>query len=96
MTEEIKKQLDKIEAIQDKHQEILASIDKTLAIQAQHLEYHIKRTTIAEENIDILRKSVEPLHRQYHFWGMTKTGILFIASVIAAAYYLLNFFKLIK
>lgn len=91
--EEIKKQLDKIESVQDKHQETLANIDKTLAVQAQHLEYHIKRTTLAEENIELLRQSIEPIRNHYHFWGIFRTILITVASIIGGIYSLINMIK---
>ena len=39
----------------------LGSIDTTLAVQAEQLATHIKRTDLAEENLDHLRAEMKPV-----------------------------------
>lgn len=53
--------LDKIENKIDKLDERLDRIDVTLAKQHESLDHHIKRTALAEENIEILRSEIKPL-----------------------------------
>jgi hypothetical protein len=48
---------DKLERIDSR----LNSIDKTLAEQHQQLKDHIRRTELAEENLDLLRTELKPV-----------------------------------
>lgn len=45
---------DKLDILDDR----ISDIDKLLALQHQSLEYHIKRTNIAEDTLDILKTEV--------------------------------------
>ncbi len=93
--EEIKKQLEEIKEEQTAHGKILASVDKTLALQAQQLEYHIKRTDIAEENITMLRDAVKPLLDRKVFMDILVRIAAISATVAATGYYGLQIVKFI-
>lgn len=53
--------LEKIETKIDKLDERLDKIDITLTKQHGSLDHHIKRTALAEENIEMLRSEIKPL-----------------------------------
>ncbi len=59
----MKEQLTKIEDKLDRVDEKLSSIDVTLARQAKDLEHHIYRTSLAEENIELLRTELQPVKK---------------------------------
>ena len=78
----MKDQLNKIEEKLDKVDEKLSSIDITLAKQAKDLEHHIYRTDLAESNIEILRKEMQPVKRHVALMDASLKVIGAIASVI--------------
>jgi archaellum component FlaC len=78
----VKDQLNKIEEKLDKVDEKLSSIDITLAKQAKDLEHHIYRTDLAESNIEILRKEMQPVKRHVALMDASLKVIGAIASVI--------------
>lgn len=85
MSKDIKQQLDDVESKLDEHTRILASIDKTLALQAQQLELHIKRTDIAEANLKLLRDEFKPVQAHVNFInGLSKLVVLIgvIAGIV--------------
>lgn len=57
----LNKYLEKLDARLEKQAEALHSIDKTLAKQEENLKDYMRRTELAEENINLLRKEVEPI-----------------------------------
>ena len=56
-------QLDRLEGKLDKLDERLDSIDKILAVYAEQLTYHIKRTDLGDENLKLLRQEIKPIHK---------------------------------
>jgi predicted nucleic acid-binding Zn-ribbon protein len=78
----MKDQLNKIEEKLDKVDEKLSSIDITLAKQAKDLEHHIYRTDLAESNIEILRKEMQPVKKHVALMDASLKVIGAIASVI--------------
>ena len=65
----------------DKIQEDILDLKVTSAKQEENLKEHIRRTEIAEENISILRKEVEPIKQHVS----TMNGVLRVigfASVV--------------
>jgi chromosome segregation ATPase len=79
---EIRDKLKDIEDKLDEHTKILASVDKTLALQAQQLEQHMLRTNLAEENLQMLREEFKPVEGHVEF--VNKLSKL-IALMVAAA-----------
>ena len=62
--ETIKKLDDRIEKLdekQDRQTEVLAEIQKTLAVNTESLAYHIKRTDQLEGRQELVEKSLEPI-----------------------------------
>ena len=55
--------MDKLEGKIDQIRESIHSIDKTLIRQEEQLAHHIKRTELAEKNIEMLQKQVEPISK---------------------------------
>ena len=55
--------LEKLFDRQDKILDKITQIDITLAKQEVSIEHHIKRTAIAEENIELLRNDLKPIKR---------------------------------
>ena len=80
-------QLDKLEGKLDRLDEHLSRIDVTLAVQAEQLATHIKRTELAEENLDLLRKELKPV--QSHVLrvegGLKLLGIISVIAAIASS-----------
>jgi len=66
-SKDVSNQLDDIENEVKEHTKILASVDKTLALQAQQLESHMQRTALAEENLKLLRADFKPVEEQSIF-----------------------------
>lgn len=54
--------LDRLDGKLDILDSRLDNVDKTLAVQAEQLGTHIKRTDIAEANLGILRNDMKPVH----------------------------------
>lgn len=70
--------------------DLLHKLDKRLAIQNTILEEHIKRTEIAEKNLELLEARINPLQELvfrldgvYKFIGLLAT-VASIASVVIA------------
>ncbi len=84
--QDIKDKLNIIEAKVDEQAKILASVDKTLALQAQQLENHIKRTELAEANIALLRKEFKPVQRHVEFLNDISKLITLIGVIAGIAY----------
>ena len=79
----MKEQLTKIEEKLDKVDEKLSSIDVTLARQAKDLEHHIYRTSLAEENIELLRTELQPVKKHVALMDASLKVIGALASAIA-------------
>jgi hypothetical protein len=62
----------------DKLEEQLHTMDKTLVKQEENLKIHLYRTELAERNIDLLSKALEPINKHVsHMEGALKfIGIL--------------------
>lgn len=94
---EVNQQLDDIEAEIKEHTKILASVDKTLALQAQQLENHMRRTEIVEENIELLRKEFRPVQAQSEFVRRLSRLVVVLfglcascGGIASAVYYILK------
>lgn len=61
--DQIEDKVDRVGIKVDKVEEKISNIDVTLAKQAKDLEHHIYRTDLAEENLDILKKQLEPIQK---------------------------------
>lgn len=84
------KKLDQIEETLVEHTKILASIDKTLALQAQQLELHIKRTNLAEENMELLRKEFKPIQTRDAIMNALVKAFIVLCGASSALYYVLK------
>lgn len=73
--------LDKIDEKLDRIEDKISNIDVTLVKQAKDLEHHIYRTDLAEQNIEILRKEMEPVKNHVSFVDASLKIIGVIASV---------------
>lgn len=83
---EIKDKLKDIDDKLDEHTKILASVDKTLALQAQQLEMHMRRTDLAEENMKILREEFRPVQGHVEFMNKLAKLVALIAAVASAGF----------
>lgn len=88
--QDLKDQLTRVEDKLDEHTKILASVDKTLAVQALQLEQHIKRTDLAEENMKMLRQEVQPLQDRFKFMNKLARLFLICAGLTSSVYYALK------
>lgn len=73
----------------DKISDDITDIKVIMERNTSSLEYHIQRTNIAEENIDMLRKQIEPIKQRVEFENKlaktTYTVIKFIGAALAVA-----------
>ena len=76
----IEDRFDKLDTVLDKIDDRLNSIDITLAKQSTSLQEHIRRTELAEENIELLRTEIKPLSQHV----VTINSLAKIISVLAA------------
>lgn len=83
---ELKEAIKELDSKVDEHTKILASIDKTMALQAQQLEMHMRRTAAAEENLEILRKEFKPVQGHVEFINKSSKVIALLAGVASAVF----------
>ena len=83
---DIKDALKELDSKVDEHTEILSSIDKTLALQAQQLEIHMRRTEAAEENLTMLREEFKPVQGHVEFINKLSKLIALTAGVASASF----------
>jgi predicted RNA methylase len=88
--DDIKKELEDINTKLEEHTQILASVDKTLALQALHLEQHMRRTDLAEENLKILRTEFRPVERHVEVINGIAKFLSVSGAVVGAIYYFLH------
>jgi hypothetical protein len=77
--------LDKIDEKLDRIEDKISNIDVTLVKQAKDLEHHIYRTDLAEQNIEMLRKEIEPVKSHVSFVDATLKIIGILASIATFA-----------
>lgn len=65
----------------DKMDEKVDAIEKTLVRQHEQLAYHIKRTDLAEENMDQLRKEFKPVEDHVKMMNGVAKAIAIAAAV---------------
>jgi hypothetical protein len=92
--DEINKKLDRIEEVQTEQNKSLSNIDKTLALQAQQIEHHIKRTDVAEENIILLRADLKPIQKHVDFVNAFLKITAGLGSLVVFVYYVSQLIKL--
>lgn len=85
-------QLKKIENKLDKIDEKISSVDVTLAKQAKDLEHHIFRTDLAEENLEMLRREMEPVKKHV---ALMDAGLKVIGALASIALFVLGVIKLL-
>ena len=90
---EIKDAIKELDKKVDQHTEILARMDKTLAIQALQLETHMKRTQVAEDNLALLREEFKPIQAHVEFINKLSNLIALTAGVASA---LFGAFEMVK
>lgn len=83
---EIKEAIKELDKKVDEHTKILGSIDKTLALQAQQLETHMRRTEAAEENLELLRKEFKPVEGHVEFVNKLSKLVALVAAVTSAGF----------
>lgn len=69
------KYLEDIKDLLIKHSDELTEVKTTLASQQKSLDYHIKRTDLLEEQVNLLRNDLEPVEDHVK-------GIKFLGKVI--------------
>lgn len=79
----LKDKLNNIDGKLDKLDQRLDSVDVTLGKQEVSISEHIKRTAIAEENIEILKKDNNMVHGAFKFVGL-------ISTLSGLAYYIIK------
>lgn len=79
----MKEQLDKIEEKIDRIEDRISNVDVTLAKQAKDLEHHIYRTSLAEENLDLIRQEMVPVKKHVALVDATLKVIGAISSFTA-------------
>lgn len=67
----------KIDRIGDR----ISSVDVTLAKQSEQLGEHMRRTALAEANLESVREELEPLKKAHAMWS----GVGKALTVLAAA-----------
>lgn len=77
---------DKVDEKLDKIEVKISNIDVTLARQAKDLEHHIYRTELAEENIQLIRKELEPVKKHVNIMDATFKVIGVFASIVSFAF----------
>jgi hypothetical protein len=87
--------IERIETKVDTISKDVSSIDKTLALQHLSLQEHMRRTALAEESIELLRKDIEPVraHVNRIDGAMRLIGVVSILVSITAG--LLSIFGLL-
>lgn len=90
---EIKEAIKELDQKVDEHTKILASIDKTLALQAQSLDQHMRRTEAAEENLAMLREDFKPVQNQSEFFNKLSKLVALLAGVASAIFAGFEFIK---
>jgi cell division septum initiation protein DivIVA len=93
LVKDIRDAIKELDSKVDEHTKILSSIDKTLALQAQQLETHIRRTEVAEENLDMLRKDFKPVENHVEFVNKLSKLVALSAAVVSAGFAGFEFFK---
>jgi hypothetical protein len=88
----MKDQLDKIEAKVEKIEDSISNIDVTLARQAKDLEHHIYRTSLAEENIELLRTELQPVKKHV---ALVDAGLKLVGALASAAAFVLGVVKIL-
>lgn len=71
--------IERLYGILDKISEDVSELKITSAKQEENLKEHIRRTELAEENLQILRQEIEPLKQHV----ATINGILKIIGIIS-------------
>lgn len=83
----------RLESKIDSIQERIASVDVTLAVQAEQLSGHIRRTEIAEKRLDSIDNQLEPIQKHVnHVEGALKfVGIIsLVLGIVAGVMSLIN------
>jgi hypothetical protein len=76
--------LEKMFERQEKIIEDLNEIKVIQAMQAESLKEHIRRTALAEENIELLRKELEPVEEHVdNVRFLLKVGYWFVGFVVS-------------
>ena len=74
--------LGKLDVKLDKIEEHLSNIDITLVKQHEQLAHHIYRTSLAEQNLDILRQEIKPVQKHVEVVNTTLKVLGAVASVV--------------
>lgn len=88
----MKDKLDKVDEKLDRIEERLDSIDVTLAKQHEQLAHHIYRTSIAEENLTILKNELKPVQKHVESVNTFLKIMGAISSVVAFAFGVIKLF----
>lgn len=85
--------LDRIEALIERVREVQGEMNTTLAVQANSLEEHMRRTELLEEGQLKVEAALVPLKAHVAFWGFlgkVLAGLTALGSLVLAAVKLLD------
>lgn len=92
--------LKKVDEKLDSHTETLARLEVITEQNKEDIKYHIKRTDLLEEKVELNKKSIEKrlesLEQPSVVSKFLSSKLLQISGLTAAIYGLINFFKYIK
>lgn len=72
--------LDRIEAKMDKMQDNMGEMKEILARNTSDIEHHIKRTDLAEQNLELLREDLKPIKNHVSF----VKGVMWALGIVGA------------
>ncbi len=92
--------LKKVDEKLDCHTDSLARLETQVVINTDDLKFHIKRTELLEEQVELNKKSLESRLDVLEQPGLAKqflsNKIVQYSGIAAAIYGLINFLKLVK
>lgn len=94
--DQVLKALEKFESKIDKLDIRMDSMERVLIKQEANIEYHVKRTDVAEANLDLLRNDLKPVqkHVDYMNGALKALGIVgAIVGTVAAIVETIHLFR---
>lgn len=77
------KALEKIEANQDEHKELLSSLDKTVAKQEVNIADHIRRTQLLEQEVLPIKAHIEQVRGVGKFIVFISVVVGIVTAILA-------------
>lgn len=84
---------DRLFEVLDKISEDVSDLKVTIAKQEENIKEHIRRTELAEENLDLIRKEMQPLKEHVIAINGVLKSIGIISIIIGSG---VSFFQLIQ